>query len=256
MPAKTNETSRVFEARFRDPGVQSDAGNCVRNWLQRAGAVQVDKTGTICIHPAPLLRCFKLLSARGRAGPGNLVTPRAAKKLLKAYPQPLAQLLRATRFGGSKETAKQLEGRSRGGRARLKQTNPVYYSGRAKHKACGKWVNIKEAAKMSDKPGVSMRCRHCQETAYFNIERCKLKVVKGKVVRSVSLSGQKGSKSNLHQQPQQLPPGAAAETGLQAGGGSSGGGSVSSGNTSFGGVVLDAKGQPLSPSSPLSEWRG
>ncbi|KAG2433799.1 hypothetical protein HXX76_008157 [Chlamydomonas incerta] len=75
-------------------------------------------------------------------------------------------------------------------------------------------------------------------------------------VRSVSLSGQKGSKSNLHQQPQQLPPGAAAETGLQAGGGSSGGGSVSSGTTSFGGVVLDAKGQPLSPSSPLSEWRG
>ncbi|PNW76210.1 hypothetical protein CHLRE_12g543650v5 [Chlamydomonas reinhardtii] len=73
-------------------------------------------------------------------------------------------------------------------------------------------------------------------------------------VRSVSLSGQK--ETSLHQQPQQLQQGTAAEVGLQAGGGSSGGGSVSSGTTSFGGVVLDAKGQPLSPSSPLSEWRG
>ncbi|KAG2446409.1 hypothetical protein HYH02_008403 [Chlamydomonas schloesseri] len=77
-------------------------------------------------------------------------------------------------------------------------------------------------------------------------------------VRAVSLSGHKGSKSNLQQQSEQQQlqqvPGAGA--GLQTGGGSSGGGSVSSGTTSFGGVVLDAKGQPLSPSSPLSEWRG
>ncbi len=62
MPAK----KRVFVARGADPGVQPDKGNCIRNALKLAGATQVDSTGTICIHPAPLLRWAKLL--RGEPG--------------------------------------------------------------------------------------------------------------------------------------------------------------------------------------------
>ena len=51
----------------------------------------------------------------------------------------------AAQFGSGNETAAQLEGRRRGGRKRLKQTNPVYYLGRAMHPGCRKWITIEEA---------------------------------------------------------------------------------------------------------------
>ena len=90
-------------------------------------------------------------------------------------------------YGGNKENAAQREGRSRGshkgGRANLKQRSPVFYSGRAKHSGCGKWLDIK-APKRTDKPGVCQRCPHCQKVAYFSIKGHNLlKVVKGKVVK-------------------------------------------------------------------------
>ncbi len=76
-------------AHCTDPGVHADAENCIHNALQRAGAGQVDSTGTICIQLTPLLRFFKLLCG----DPGSLVSRRVAKTLLKAHPQPLAELL-------------------------------------------------------------------------------------------------------------------------------------------------------------------
>ncbi len=49
---------------------------------------------------------------------------------------------------------------------------------------CGKVVNVKEAVKVANKPGVRKWCTHCQESAYFSIKGHNLlKVVKGKVAK-------------------------------------------------------------------------
>ncbi|GIL49688.1 hypothetical protein Vafri_5981 [Volvox africanus] len=111
------------------------------------------------------------------------------------------------------------------------------------------WPTILSQCQRRPRTSRSRRPRHELMLSWADkptvVTLMKLGQASGKGLKGSSLPSRQGSQQHL--QPHGLD-------GQNAAGSS--GGSVSSGTNSFGGVALDAKGQALSPSSPLSEWRG
>ncbi|GLC56965.1 hypothetical protein PLESTB_001168400 [Pleodorina starrii] len=125
------------------------------------------------------------------------------------------------------------------------------------------WYDPPDCEEVDPLGNLLSQCQRRQRTSRSRRPRHELALVwcdKPTTVSLLRAAGQAAGKGGktlslpLRQGSQQLLQAHGLEV-LNAGG-SSGGGSVSSGTNSFGAVALDAKGQPLSPSSPLSEWRG